>query len=63
MELGNMALAKVRESSKGQTLTEYSFVLFFVGLAAYSAYAGLGTGLKTFANGVVSFVSAAVAAL
>jgi hypothetical protein len=63
MELGNMALAKVRESRKGQTLTEYSFVLFFVGLAAYSAYTGLGIGLKTFANGVVSLVSAAVAAL
>jgi len=63
MELRNGVLAKVRESSKGQTLTEYSFVLFFVGLAAYSAFSGLGQVLKTFASNVVTLISAAVASL
>jgi hypothetical protein len=63
MELKNGVLAKVRESSTGQTLAEYSFVLFFVGLAAYSAFSGVGLAMKTFASDVVTFISTAVAAL
>ena len=42
----NGLLAKMRKSSNGQTLTEYSMVVLFVGVAAYSAYAGLGLGIK-----------------
>jgi hypothetical protein len=63
MELKNGVLKKARKSSKGQTFTEYSIVLLFVGVAAYSAYSGLGLGLKTFAENVVTFISTAVATL
>ena len=62
MTLKDGVLAKLRKS-KGQTMTEYSFVLFFVGLAAYSAFSGLGLTLKNYASNVVAFISAAVAAL
>jgi hypothetical protein len=67
MKLNQGLLAKAREVGKGQTrgqtMTEYSIILLFVGLAAYSAYSGLGLGLKAVAGNVVSFVSTAVAAL
>jgi Flp pilus assembly pilin Flp len=63
MELKKALLAKVRKSGKGQTMTEYSIIVLFVGLAAYSAYAGLGLGIKAFASNVVTFIATAVAAL
>jgi Flp pilus assembly pilin Flp len=63
MELKKGFLASVRKSAKGQTMTEYSIILLFVGLAAFSAYSGLGFGLKAFASNVVAFVSTAVSAL
>ena len=67
MKLNQGLLAKAREVGKGQTrgqtMTEYSIILLFVGLAAYSAYSGLGLGLKAVAGNVVSFVSTAVAGL
>jgi hypothetical protein len=44
-------------------MTEYSIIVLFVGLAAFSAYSGLGFGLKAFASNVVAFVSTAVSAL
>lgn len=56
-------LPKARKSSTGQTFTEYSIILLFVAVAAYSAYAGLGFGVKSFAGNVVTFVATAVAAL
>jgi len=63
MGLKNEALAKARRWSKGQTMTEYSLIVLFVGVAAYSAYAELGLGVKAFASNVVSFITTAVAAL
>ncbi len=67
MNLKQGLLAKTRElgtgQTSGQTMTEYSIILLFVGLAAYSAYSGLGLGLKAVAGNVVTFVSTAVAAL
>ena len=53
----------VRKSNKGQTMTEYALIMFFVGIAAYSAYSGLGVGIKAVANNLVTFMQAAVAAL
>ena len=53
----------VRKSNKGQTTTEYSFIVLFVGLAAYAAYTGMGLGVKAVANNLVTFISTAVAAL
>jgi hypothetical protein len=67
MESKKGFLARVRKStkdkSKGQTMAEYSIILLFVGLAAFSAYSELGFGLKAFASNVVAFVSTAVSAL
>jgi Flp pilus assembly pilin Flp len=57
------ALGKVREWGKGQTMTEYSLIVLFVGLAAFTAYEGLGLGVRSFTDNVTSFISAAVAAL
>jgi Flp pilus assembly pilin Flp len=67
MELKKRILANVRKldkgQTKGQTMTEYSIILFFVGLAAFSAYSGLGVGLKSFAGNVVTFVASALSSL
>ena len=63
MKLKSGILAKARKSSTGQTFTEYSIILLFVAVAAYSAYSGLGLGIKSFAGSVVTFIATAVAAL
>ena len=67
MELKKRILANLRKldkgQTKGQTMTEYSIILLFVGLAAFSAYSGLGVGLKSFAGNVVTFVASAVSSL
>lgn len=63
MELKRGVLAKARRSSRGQTMTEYSMIVLVVGVAAYSAYAGLGVGIKAFTQYVTTFLAAAVAAL
>ena len=53
----------VRKSNKGQTMAEYALIVFFVGIAAYSAYSGLGLGIKAVANNLVTFMRTAIAAL
>src|SRR5258708_3177981 len=63
MDLKNRILAKAPKSSKGQTFTEYSMILFFVGIAAYSAYTGIGLGLEAAAKSVVTFIRRAVGSL
>ena len=63
MKLKYGILTKARKSSTGQTFTEYSIILLFVAVGAYSAYAGLGLGVKSFAGNVVTFIATAVAAL
>jgi Flp pilus assembly pilin Flp len=56
-------MERVRKSNKGQTMTEYSLIVLFVGIAAYAAYTGVGLGVKAVANNLVTFISTAVAAL
>jgi hypothetical protein len=63
MALRSGVLAKLRRGYAGQTLTEYSLIVFFVGIAAYAAYAGMGLGIKAFTDNVLSFITTAVAAL
>jgi hypothetical protein len=63
MKLKDRILTKTRRASSGQTLSEYSIILLSVGIAAFSAYAGLGAGVKAFASNVVAFIAAAAAAL
>jgi hypothetical protein len=54
---------RMRTPERGQTLTEYSIVMLLVGIAAYSAYEGLGLGVKAFAGNIPTYLSTAVAAL
>ena len=63
MRLRDRILAQIREASIGQTFSEYSIVLLCVGIAAFSAYAGLGAGVKAFASNIVTFIADAAAAL
>jgi len=67
MELRGGLLAKVRKcgkgQTKGQTMTEYSLIVLFVGLAAYGAYSGLGLGVKAVAGNLTNFLATLVAAL
>jgi len=63
MELRDRILTITRQASSGQTFSEYSIVLLCVGIAAFSAYAGLGAGVKAFASNVVTFIAGAAAAL
>jgi Flp pilus assembly pilin Flp len=63
MELREGLLAKVRKCGKGQTMTEYSLIVLFVGLAAYGAYSGLGLGVKAVAGNLTNFLATVVAAL
>ena len=48
---------------RAQTMTEYSLIVMFVGLAAFSAYEGLGVAIKSFSTMVLNFINAAVAQL
>jgi Flp pilus assembly pilin Flp len=63
MALRRGVFARGTRSCTGQTMTEYSLIVFFVGLAAYAAYAGMGLGIKSFTDNILSFISSAVAAL
>jgi len=53
----------MQKSERGQTFAEYAIVMLLIAIAAFSAYEGLGLGVKAFAGNVVTFVSTAVAAL
>ncbi len=63
MRILNSLSGRIRRSGSGQTLAEYSIVLLLVAIAAYSAYESLGLGVKAFAGNVLTYVSAAAAAL
>jgi Flp pilus assembly pilin Flp len=63
MALRRGVFARGPKSCTGQTMTEYSLIVFFVGLAAYAAYAGMGLEVKSFTDNILSFISSAVAAL
>ncbi len=39
------AFVKIRESNKGQTMTEYVLILAAIAVAGYIAYQGLETGI------------------
>lgn len=45
---------RVRESKRGQTMTEYALILAAVAVAALVAYQGLGTNISTLASNVAS---------
>ena len=63
MDFITKMFVKAQNWQKGQTMTEYSLIVLFVGIAAYAAYTGVGLGVKAVANNLVTFISTAVAAL
>jgi hypothetical protein len=63
MRLESDLPAKAFSSGRGQTLTEYLLIVLFIGIAGFSAYAGLGLGIKAFTNSIVTFVTAVWIAL
>jgi Flp pilus assembly pilin Flp len=56
-------MERVRKSNKGQTMTEYSLIVLFVGVAAYAAYSGVGLSVKVVTDNLVTFIRTTVAAL
>ena len=63
MRILKKSSGRMQTSERGQTLTEYSIIMLLVAVAAYSAYEGLGLGVKAFAGNILTYLSAAVAAL
>ncbi|HVB79604.1 MAG TPA: hypothetical protein VNE82_06600 [Candidatus Binataceae bacterium] len=63
MELKNGVLERVRKLTNGQTMTEYSLIVLFVGLAAFSAYSEIGLEIKVVASNLISFLATAISAL
>ena len=50
----NKLIVKVRESKKGQTMTEYVLIIAAIAVAGYTAYVGLEGGI----NNIISNVTA-----
>ncbi len=63
MGLNISFLAKGKRAAKGQTYVEYALLILAVALTAYTAYFGLGNGIKQVSNGLIVFIDAAGAAL
>ena len=49
----NRMLVKLRESNKGQTMTEYVLIIAAIAVAGYTAYVGLEGGI----NGIIANVT------
>jgi Flp pilus assembly pilin Flp len=54
----NRILVKTRESTKGQTMTEYVLIIAAIAIAGYTAYVGLEGGI----NGIIANVTATLSA-
>ena len=63
MKLKESVLTKTRTASRGQTFAEYSIILLSVGIAAFSAFTGLGAGVRAFASNIVTFIASAASSL
>ena len=48
----------IRESSRGQTMTEYVLIIAAIAIAGYTAYVGLEGGI----NGIIANVTATLSA-
>jgi len=55
----NKLMVRVRESKKGQTMTEYVLIVAAIAVAGYVAYEGLEGGIKTIITNVVTTLKAA----
>jgi hypothetical protein len=52
-----------KSAIRGQTLTEYALIMLFVGLAAFSAYLGLGRAITVVSSNLATDLNAAISAL
>ncbi len=59
MECFNQFVSRVRESQKGQTMTEYVLIIAAIAVAGYVAYQGLEGGINSIIANVTSTLSGA----
>jgi Flp pilus assembly pilin Flp len=59
MNCVNTLIVRVRESQKGQTMTEYVLIVAAIAVAGYVAYEGLEGGINTIITNVTATLSAA----
>ena len=52
-------IIKVRESKKGQTMTEYVLIIAAIAIAGYTAYVGLEGGINTIIANVTTTLKGA----
>jgi Flp pilus assembly pilin Flp len=52
-------LAAIRESGKGQTMTEYVLIIAAIAVAGYTAYLGLEGGIQTIITSVTATLTGA----
>jgi len=55
----NQLMARVRESKKGQTMTEYVLIIAAIAVAGYIAYQGLEGGINSIISSVTTTLKAA----
>jgi Flp pilus assembly pilin Flp len=55
----NKLIVKVRESKKGQTMTEYVLIIAAIAVAGYTAYVGLEGGINNIISNVTATLKAA----
>jgi Flp pilus assembly pilin Flp len=55
----NRLIIRVRESKKGQTMTEYVLIIAAIAVAGYIAYEGLEGGINTIITNVTATLKAA----
>jgi len=55
----NKFMVRVRESKKGQTMTEYVLIIAAIAVAGYIAYQGLEGGINTIISNVTTTLKGA----
>ena len=55
----NRMFVKIRESRKGQTMTEYVLIIAAIAVAGYTAYLGLEGGIQTIITNVTATLTGA----
>ena len=55
----NKLMVRVRESKKGQTITEYVLIIAAIAVAGYIAYQGLEGGINTIISNVTATLKGA----
>ncbi len=59
MDYVNKLIVRVRESRKGQTMTEYVLIIAAIAVAGYVAYEGLEGGINTIIANVTTTLAGA----